>query len=135
MNAAEAVGIIRALADGRDPASGAPLARESVFQQPDVIRALHCAAEILKDTVDTPPAAGGAWSPEEEARLVASFEKGVSQSDIAREHGRTSGAIRSRLKKLGLIADVGGAPAAPQTVPPARAPVAVNRKPDDDIPF
>ena len=133
MENAEALVIIRALADGRDPARGAALARESVFHQPDVIRALHCAMEILMDVADKRPAAGGAWSPQEETRLIASFEKGVSLTHIAEAHGRTRGAIRSRLRKLGLIAYGGGAPAASQAS--SRALVARNRKPVDDVPF
>jgi len=130
MDAAKALKIVRALADGRDPSSGATLSRESVFQKPEVIRAMFAAAALFEREIDMLPGVGGAWSPEEEARLVASLEKGVSQADIAREHGRTRGAIHSRLKKLGLVDNDGDTP------PSSRAPSpSFNRKPDDDVPF
>jgi DNA-directed RNA polymerase specialized sigma24 family protein len=138
MDAATAYKIIRALADGRDPSNGAPLARESVFQKPEVIRAMFAAADALEDLKEAEqeeaaalPGAGGAWSREEEAQLVASFESGMSQANIARQHGRTRGAIHSRLKRLGLIAD-GDTPAASQTSSRSRV---FNRKPVDDVPF
>jgi hypothetical protein len=111
METAEALVIIRALADGRDPARNGPLAHDSVFLQPDVMRALQCAMEVLMDVADKPK--GGVWSREEERRLVAGFETGVSLTNIAKAHGRTRGAILSRLKKLGLIGDGGGVPAGP----------------------
>ena len=50
MNPAEALPILRAQADGRDPSSGAPLGAQSVFQRPEVIRALFAAVLAL----DTP---------------------------------------------------------------------------------
>ncbi|MGH8021287.1 MAG: hypothetical protein ACREIA_24005 [Opitutaceae bacterium] len=121
---------MRALADGRDPQSGAPLARESVFQQPQVIRALFTAATALEHAASKPPAAGGAWSEAEERKLVEQFDAGVDPADIAQEHGRTRGAIVSRLVKLGKIAK--SEPAATMTAklaPNARV------KPDDGIPF
>ncbi|MGH8021425.1 MAG: hypothetical protein ACREIA_24715, partial [Opitutaceae bacterium] len=70
MDASEALPIVRALADGRDPHSGAPLGAESVFQQPNVIRALFTAATALEHAASKPAAAGGAWSSEEERKLV-----------------------------------------------------------------
>lgn len=147
MDAAEALPILRALADGRDPASGAPLGRESVFQRPEVIRALFAAvlaldagpragaAEPPAPTGKKPPSSGegSAWTAEEEARMVAAFEAGTEPAVIAEAHGRTRGAITSRLKKLGLIEGGDAAPAKPAT--PAPRPRPANRKPDDDIPF
>jgi len=131
MDAAEALTVVRALADGRDPQSGAPLARESVFQQPQVIRALFTAATALEHAASKPAAAGGAWSSEEECKLVERFDAGVSPADIANEHGRTRGAIVSRLVKLGKITKSD----APIT-PTAAKPTTIARvKPDDGIPF
>ena len=141
MDADKALKIVRALADGRDPSSGAPLARESVFQKTEVVRALFAAVEALasvkpsRDEADEFPNASASWSPAEEARMVASFEKGLSQAAIAREHGRTRGAIHSRLKRLGLIDDDSDAPSASQTSSRSRAPASANRKPADDVPF
>lgn len=47
--------------------------------------------------------AGHAWTDNEDRRLAEEFESGMKISEIAREHGRTSGGIRARLKKHGLI--------------------------------
>lgn len=44
-----------------------------------------------------------AWSDEEEDQLRGEFSKSISIKEISGIHGRTSGAIKSRLKKLGLI--------------------------------
>ena len=50
--------------------------------------------------------AGTAWNQQEDNKLINSYR--VLQLDvthISREHGRTTGAILSRLKKIGLIND------------------------------
>lgn len=44
-----------------------------------------------------------AWSEDEDARLRQEFENGLSISEISKLHERTSGAIRSRLKKLEIL--------------------------------
>lgn len=43
------------------------------------------------------------WCEEEEDRLKEEFDNSISMKEIAKIHNRTSGAIKSRLKKLGLI--------------------------------
>lgn len=43
------------------------------------------------------------WSPEEDGKLRNEYGKGMSISEMSGIHARTRGAIRSRLKKLGLI--------------------------------
>ena len=50
-----------------------------------------------------PIGAGQAWNEEEDAKLRAEFESGMSIADIAKNHDRTSGAIFARLRKHGLI--------------------------------
>lgn len=50
-----------------------------------------------------PANVGAAWNEEEDKRLAEEFRSGMKVAEIAREHGRTSGAIRSRLKKQGLV--------------------------------
>lgn len=49
--------------------------------------------------------AGSLWSADEDERLSSAFQSGMAISEIAKNHGRTNGAIRSRLKKLNLIED------------------------------
>jgi hypothetical protein len=136
MDAAEALPILRALADGRDPHSGAPLGPESVFQRPEVIRALFAAVLVLDgapapraEAAKTRPTsgAGSPWTAEEERWLTEGFRSGVSPAEIAREHGRTTGAITSRLVKLGLIAK--------DETPPGGTPDASPPTPAGDVPF
>ena len=50
-----------------------------------------------------PDGAGAAWTEEEDIQLDEEFQRGMKTSEIARIHDRTSGAIRSRLKRHGLI--------------------------------
>ena len=42
------------------------------------------------------------WSSEQDELLKEYFEKGLSVSEMANKFQRKSGAIRSRIKKLGL---------------------------------
>jgi len=132
MDANEALPIVRSLADGRDPQSGAPLPQESVFHQPQVIRALFAAAAVLELSASKPAAAGGPWSSEEEQKLVGQFDAGIAPADIAQAHGRTRGAIISRLVKLGKISKGEETHTAGPVPKPISARLVV---PDDGIPF
>ena len=51
-----------------------------------------------------PSAPPAKWSDEEESRLSSEFSQGMTIAQIAALHKRTPGAIRARLKKMGLIA-------------------------------
>lgn len=44
-----------------------------------------------------------AWSGNENKHLIKAFRSGKSLTQIAKDHQRPDGAIRSRLIKLGLI--------------------------------
>ncbi len=109
--------ILAALANGDDPFTGLPLAEGHVLKDDRVKAALAAAAGLIDPemkldqvqwTAEAPPAAAGrerkgqAWTAEEEQRLVAGFDAGLSAATIAQEMGRTAGAIRSRLIYLGL---------------------------------
>ncbi|MDE6924064.1 MAG: ATP-dependent DNA helicase, partial [Acetatifactor sp.] len=50
-----------------------------------------------------PDGAGASWNEEEDARLEREYESGMGISEIAKLHSRTTGGIRARLKKHGLI--------------------------------
>lgn len=50
-----------------------------------------------------PANAGGAWDEREDTQLIQEYNEGMKISEIAQIHQRTRGAIRSRLKKKGLI--------------------------------
>ena len=45
------------------------------------------------------------FQPEREEKLLDEFDSGMTTSAIAKEHGRSRGAIESRLADLGKIAD------------------------------
>ena len=58
----------------------------------------------VEDTRKKKPAgAGTSWSVEEDRQLDEEYASGMKISEIAKAHDRTNGAIRSRLKKHGLI--------------------------------
>ena len=42
------------------------------------------------------------WTEEEDARLIAEFKAGMKLSEIAMAHGRTNGAVISRLQRYGM---------------------------------
>ena len=95
--------IIRSLAEGVDPTTGEVLSAESVYNKPDVIRALYTVWEETAPKLRDPLCnAGKPWTKKEEDMLVDEFNAKMKISDIAKEHGRTYGAIERRLDHLGL---------------------------------
>ncbi len=100
----EALPIIRSLADGRDAATNQPFAPDSLFNRPVVIRALQAAVRAVEwadRKTALPENVGKGWTPEEDERLRREFHSSVDFSKIARRHGRTRGAINTRLERLG----------------------------------
>jgi len=99
------VEIIEALANGVNPATGEVLPENSPYQNLEVTRALFRALDALKNTTGkkSPPLQGSKWTPEEEQQLHKLFNKGWKVPELAKKHQRTAGAIRSRLRKMGLI--------------------------------
>jgi len=111
MDPQRAVGILAALADGTDPVTGEVFSADSPYQNPDVVRALHAAIAALQSRAaaaerssSLPDNAGKAWSTAEEQLLVQNFDAGMSEPELAKAHQRTKGSIRSRLVRLGKIA-------------------------------
>lgn len=98
--------IIRTLADGVDPTTGEVLPNESVYNSPEIIRALfvvlEATAPVHTPQYDTHRNAGKPWTSIEDEKLKDEFTDKISISDIAKEHGRTYKAIESRLDHLGL---------------------------------
>ena len=104
--------ILEALADGIDPETGEVFPAESPYQRADVVRALYVAIRALDSTetkaakrADLPAQAGKAWDEAEDARLREGFAAQRSAAELGAAHGRTVGAIRARLVRLGLIAE------------------------------
>ena len=94
---------LRQLADGFDPITKTRLPDESVYNAPEIIRALHRILNELDSRSRLTPSvnAGRAWSADEEAELLTQFNAGMDVSEIAVLHGRTVGAIETRLSELG----------------------------------
>jgi DNA helicase-2/ATP-dependent DNA helicase PcrA len=64
----------------------------------------RAADRMARNQVDGAPVRHGvAWSTEEDDRLRAMFQRGETIAAMGKAHQRGSGAIRSRLVKLGLI--------------------------------
>lgn len=144
MHPSAAIPILQALADGLDPATGQPFPPDSPYQRADTVRALHAALDALRApacpvpaTGASPsepkpsrpvdpdkPAAGQKWTPEEDQRLRDGFLAHPFIPELAAAHGRTRGALTSRLTKLGLLA--------PPNEPAARLDIASS---SDDVPW
>ncbi|PYV13961.1 MAG: hypothetical protein DMG21_19695 [Acidobacteria bacterium] len=110
MSPLDAKKIIECLAHGADPDTGEALSEQSPFNDPQVIRAMFVALEALEKLAkreqrgrNLPHNAGNAWSDAEDKDLLADFDHGLPVKDLAAKHGRTQGAIASRLVRLGRI--------------------------------
>ena len=111
MTPKEAQQIIEVLAGGVDPTTGEVLPDDSPLSSPHVIRALFIAAKALevmaaksaRPAAAAPGNAGKSWTDDEDQRLVAGFGAGTPVAALARTHERTTGAINSRLVKLGRL--------------------------------
>lgn len=111
MNHAEALGIVRALANGIDPASGEVFAPDSPYQRADTVRALFAATQALERAErfdrrkgELPAKTGQPWTEEEDRRLLASFDAGRGLVELAGAHSRTQAGVRARLVKYGRLA-------------------------------
>lgn len=104
MDIGRAKEIVRTLADGVDPTTGEVLPDESVYNSPEVIRALFTLLEQVNSETAKDPLrnAGKPWTDIEDDKLRDEYLSNLKISDIAKEHGRTYGAIESRLEHLGL---------------------------------
>jgi DNA-binding NarL/FixJ family response regulator len=110
MNTDKALEIIRALANGVDPYTGEEYPADSPYQSPQTVMALFMATQALERTKKAddklrklPDNAGKAWDDEEDRRLIKAFDSGQTTKQLAEEHQRTEGSIRSRLMKQGKM--------------------------------
>jgi hypothetical protein len=106
MDRQEVIGVLESLANGLDPATGTRIPLDA-FHSADSVRALFTASALLRESSERKSArqaaAGSPWNADEETRLAEEFDAGMSIAQIALQHGRSSGAITSRLVKLGRI--------------------------------
>ena len=110
MDAAQALAVVRSLANGVDPESGEVFPAESAYQRPLTVRALYEAAAALerierfeRRKAQMPAKTGEPWSEDEDRKLLASFDAGRALQELATAHERTMGAVRARLLKYGRI--------------------------------
>lgn len=110
MDAAQALAVIRSLANGVDPQSGEVFPADSAYQRPDVVRALYEGAAALarierfdRRKAQLPQKTGAPWSEDEDRKLLSLFDAGRSIQELAATHERTAGAVRARLLKYGRI--------------------------------
>lgn len=113
INHAKAIKTLSALAEGVDPETGELLAKDHVFNQPNVIRSLFAAIESLNANrrrqhrrQALPARAGNPWTDEESEKVRKEFQAGKSTKEISQDHQRTKGAIESQLVKIVLLQDV-----------------------------
>lgn len=100
--------LLTILADGVNPMTGEVLPQEDSCNQVEIVRALHAVLGAISESETTekkqkslPANAGNPWTKEEEAEIIAAFDAGTPVTQIAKDHGRTRGAVRSRLTQLG----------------------------------
>ena len=110
MKLKETIEILELLADGTDPHTGEVFPADSAYQHPDTVRALFTAVRMLENVPsestkrdDSPERAGSAWTRREDEELEKRFDEGASVKGLSQRHKRTTGAVRSRLKKLGKM--------------------------------
>lgn len=111
MTPAEAKQVIEVLARGIDPQTGELLPDDNPVNSPHVIRALFLAAKALelqaskqaKQPTANAGNAGKPWTEAEDQQLAQAFDAGTPVAALAKTHQRTSGAITSRLIRLGRL--------------------------------
>ena len=102
MDLRRAAEIVSILADGVDPMTGEILSEESVYNKPEVIRALYALLDAVKEKIDPLRNAGKPWNEIEDEKLRDEFASKMPISAMAIEHGRTEGAIENWLEQLNL---------------------------------
>lgn len=110
MDAAQALAVVRSLANGVDPESGEIFPPDSAYQRPQIVRALYEAAAALEKQerhhrrlASMPAKTGEPWSEDEDRKLLREFDAGRALQELGAAHERTMGAVRARLLKYGRI--------------------------------
>ncbi len=103
MDIHEAIAVVQKLAGGTDPDRGDRPTGADDLEQPDTIRALHLALEVMRERARRPTNSGRPWTVEHEARIAAGHAEGRTAAELARTVGRTSMAVQARLVRLGLL--------------------------------
>lgn len=105
----EAKAIIELLLEGVNPVTCKAISRDSVLDEPEVLRALFIASNALSGSFSSrssgakPRRSGEPWGDDEDDKLLRAVEEGVSIDALAIEHQRSIGAITSRLAKYDRV--------------------------------
>ena len=109
MNKEKVLYNLNALASGVNPKTG-EIINEMVFNDPEIIRTLFHAIELIKNPTSTrtkskylPENAGKKWELEDDQKLTILFRDNQDINSLMSEMKRTRASILSRLAKLGLI--------------------------------
>ena len=118
MEYTKAQGIIKKLINGTNPLTDEELPLDSVYNQPEIIRALvtleDCASQpTRKRSVEErqsenvakglPQNSGLPWSDTSREEVAREFKEGREIDDLAKEQGRSRTAIIAELKRQGII--------------------------------
>jgi len=105
MSIAESRKIFRSLLCGINPISGEELPKKQLYRHPMLLKAFQTALRHMAGFQaccnSQPTKAGDIWTKSEERQLECEFKNMINE--IAELHGRSPGAITSRLKKLKLF--------------------------------
>jgi hypothetical protein len=113
MNNKDILRILQHILNGVDPVTRTVIVKDSVWGHYEVREALREILRKLKKEVGEranprSPRAGEPWSSNEDIVLRRAYESGLDVDKLVKRHLRTSGAIRSRLVKLGLLTETTG---------------------------
>lgn len=108
MEIAEAIKVIRALADGVHPETREALDEDSICRNPQAVTALNRSLAALvteqQRELKKPASAGQYWSRAEDKQICEELRKGMPFEEIAKTHNRSVPSIIVRLVKLGKVA-------------------------------
>lgn len=100
MDAAEALKIVRPLAEGVDPFTGEIYPEKSPYQNPNTVRALHSAVAALEKEArrdlrkkDSAKRSGEEWTEKEKKSVFDFYKEGISIDKIAEKIQRTPYAV------------------------------------------
>ena len=110
MEISEAMRIIKTTAEGVNPFTGEVFPPDSVYQHPEMVRALYRAVAVMEARYkweekkkQLPENAGKPWTDEDDRQLTSEYDSGVKIRDLARKFKRTYKSIEARLEMHGKI--------------------------------
>ena len=97
--------LLETLADGVNLLTGEILAQNDSCNQVEIVRAIYALLAAVPDekTKSVCENAGKPWTTEDDDLLCRMFDEGKTRKEICEYFKRSSGAIASRLMRLGKI--------------------------------